>query len=526
MFKSAWTSFCISFVTGSPGAGKSYTLIKDLHARLSEHRGKVITNLPIEVEAFSKSVARSTGRKPQEIADQLVLIPQELLNHWKDGNSTPGQLAELPQLLGLDSIEGALFILDECHLFCPKTEPMRQKMWQKWLGEVRHEGWAGVFFVSQDVSKVGQAIISHAELRFELTKADKLKDPLFGIQLHYWWALIASFTRQHLAFINVVEYRRKAGKLQAESGTLVRLEPEYFGLYRSLEAAGGGTKGGALNSKKLEHERRPVAWFGKDEEGRRLAPVWLWFAWINFPNLASRFVLLGLVLWMTFGGGIVWGINTWLATTSKMASANSPNAPAGAGQPGVEPGPVGGGQSASPQKPEASEPQPIEAFSEASAARFAELLGKLDAPERAEVLANVQAMRAAFESERAALKVAEFEEHQRKEKLKESVKVVAIDRSRVWLSDGSELGEGEPIHGGVFDGLHVAEINRGRRLVRFNDGYTVSMSRPNGMRKPEGVSDSEPDPKPAADSSRAGEAGIPGPVRNRPIGRSAEGGEG
>jgi hypothetical protein len=198
--KTTHQSFSISFVCGPPGSGKSYLLTRDVIDRLQTSAGKVITNLPLAVDKVAALVAGKLGIESQEVAERIVLLEREQLVAWQDGRGGPWELRE--------AADGNDFILDECHLFCSKRRKNNIAEWERWLGEVRHEGWRRIVFVTQDESKVGPPITAHAELRFELTNSERLRDPFLKIPLSYWYELIASFTREYSSAVVLTEYRR------------------------------------------------------------------------------------------------------------------------------------------------------------------------------------------------------------------------------------------------------------------------------------------------------------------------------
>ena len=503
MFQSSWTSFCVTFITGVPGSGKSYCCVKDLYERLKEHEGPVVTNLPINVETFSEAVAKATGRELESVKAQLHLLSREILTAWKEGEWAPDQLAKNPaDYLGLETVKGALFILDECHLFCPVSDPSRQKLWSSWLGEVRHEGWVGVYFVSQDQSKVGNAIKQHAELRYELTKADKLRDPWLKIELGLWAELVASFTGAYAVAVQIVQFRKMMGKMVSEHTNIVRLDPFYFELYHSFAATGGGSSGEGSTAQQLEHEKRPRWWF-TERNGRPYAPVWVWFLGRTWGRLSWRIAVVILFSWFCFFGGFAWMIHGWMNVVSRAVSSATTFK-------------VEDFQTVGAESSEGSGPSPVATreteLSPSSALLVAEALKELPEEKRALVLDHMTQLAAGLDEERAKLeekKQAEKEKESKRKK-REAVRVVAIDNRRIWLSDGTEVIEGEAILGGLFDGETVKEVDRWRRRVTFGDGLVIGMgSVPSGVSESAEPSDGRGNEKPAGRASPFSQPPIP-----------------
>ncbi|QDU58333.1 zonular occludens toxin domain-containing protein [Aeoliella mucimassa] len=501
MFESSWTSFCVVFITGAPGAGKSYCCVYDLFQRLKEHEGPVVTNLPLKVEEFSGAVSKATGRELESVKDQLILIPQTVLANWKEGNSSPAELRESPWLVGLETVKGAVFILDECHLFYPASDPSRKTLWESWLGEVRHEEWAGVYFVSQDQSKVGPAIKIHSELRYELTKADKLRDPWFGIELGLWWEVIASFTGDYWLSVQVVQFRRQMGKMREDGVRLSRLMPFYFDLYESLSATGGGTSSKQAATMLLEHQKRPVFWF-EERNGRKWMPTWLWFLRRTWVRVTSRLVLVAVVGWLCFGGGVAYLLDSWMDGSKSMMAANAEEQSVEKvirldGEKGTRSFSTVGKESK---------------LSEASAVEFAELLKGLPEAERKTVLDQMSVLRDQVETERARIRAEREAEEEAREKRRRSIRVVAIDGKRVWLSDGSDIREGETIVGGEFDGAKIEKVDTWRRRVTFDDGVMLGMGAPSGLLDSAKPADGGSGSKPAGSSPAIGRTSVSGPL--------------
>lgn len=508
VFDSSWDTFCISFITGSPGSGKSFCLVRDLYARLAEFRFPIVTNLPIEVEAFAEAAAKRYGREVEEIRNQFALIPRDVAQRWKSGDTTPAELVHTPEIIGLESIRGALFVLDECHLFCPKRSKPRQAMWESWLGEVRHEGWSGMYFISQDRAKVGESIIEHAELSYELTNNAKRRDPFFAIEQQLWWQLRGAYMGEYRASIGIDLYRRLGGKLKPQAEYKVSLDPFFFPLYRSHQAAGGGTVEEAHEVPKQEYEKRPRWWWVRDDD-KAIAPTWAWFLGRTWLKVVPRLGLAAFVVWVCFLGGGILGMRLVMGYFRSFAPGSEVTAQAVELEP-TEPGAI----------PVNASIENGEVLSRQSAEQFANVISELSREKQAVVVQQLEEVERRYQAEREAIEEEEKAKQEREQRKRRDLRVVAFDRTRAWLSDGTEVFEGESVLGGMLDGLQVVEIQRGRRRVRFSDGLVLGMGRPNGLRDDEGeLADVGNSSQSEASPATNGRAGLSGALRTGSGGR-------
>lgn len=289
MIKNTHQRFTIAFLAGAPGSGKSYCMALDVVDRLTSSDAKIITNVPLDIEAVSKRAAGLKG-DPAEYAARIELLDLETLRGWRDGTSGPWELASRAQ--------GHDLLLDEVHLYCPSTGA-DMKPWQSWLGEARHEGWRRIVFMTQDEAKVGKPIKEHAELRYELTSTERLRDPLLKIPMSSWAELLASITGTYEASVLLDEYRRTGGKMRRAHRERFVLQSDNFKLYDSYSKPGGGTTEGSNAAPVREHEKRPsVCW--KD----RKAPVWAWFLSRHHGSFYIPFAITAVLGWLCFGGGL------------------------------------------------------------------------------------------------------------------------------------------------------------------------------------------------------------------------------
>lgn len=147
----------INLLLGPPGAGKSYEAVvfHILPAVLSGR--KVITNLPVNVEAF-----REVGADPSLIELRFACIenpkpfssPDDYGSEWR----------------GDDGI-GPLYVIDECHKPLPKGMTLR--MVEEWYAEHRHET-ADVLLITQSYGKISQSIRDMVQVVYRVRKATAL----------------------------------------------------------------------------------------------------------------------------------------------------------------------------------------------------------------------------------------------------------------------------------------------------------------------------------------------------------------
>ncbi|TWT86783.1 Zonular occludens toxin (Zot) [Pseudobythopirellula maris] len=464
MLKDTHQSFSISFVCGPPGSGKSYITAQDILARLVGSGGpKIITNLPLEVDVIADECERRTGRPAEEFRNRIILLAPYDLGAWEDQSTGPWSLVEKNLADGND------FILDECHRFCRRDTSKTHVRWTKWLGECRHEGWRRLVFVTQDESKVGKPISVHSELRYELTNAERRRDPILRIPMLYWYELIASFTREYRAKVAITEYRRVKGKLAEQHVETIPLEPDGFKLYRSYEAAGGGTGKGAAGSKvERQFEQRP-ALLPTKLDGVTTWPVWSWFLWSHWHKLALAGALTATVGWVTLGGGMNILLKTWISRLSAVAGANR-NSDATETVKPPEPGEL-------PSVVRHDDPFTRESkrnFNEAARPTADELAAAISAmpePERSVMLEEMRHMQKDFlEQTRETKKLRE-----QAEKLSKRETIVAIDGDTVWFKGGASYKEGDEIYEGPFEGEKVVRVNRQCRCVHLSNGVRLTV---------------------------------------------------
>jgi hypothetical protein len=457
--KTTHQSFSISFVCGPPGSGKSYLLTRDVVDRLVAFEGRIITNLPLCAERVAEHVAAKRSCEPADVLARIVILDRETLVAWQDGRGGPWDVAS--------QADGNDFILDECHLFCSKRRRNNTQEWERWLGEARHEGWRRIVFVTQDESKVGQPITAHAELRFELTNSERLRDPFLKIPLSYWYELIASFTREYLASVVLTEYRRVKGRLRPQHSDRFRIDPFWFPFYRSYEAAGGGAGTGDGASRIVrEFERRP-ALLPRRMEDRLKLPVWAWVMKVHWWRFAVAGMVVSTVGWVCFAGGGKVLLSKWLAFNKSIVAAQG-NKSTGGSSAAIERSANSmhsaddNGRAPTQVLPSESglvtPPPPMELS--AALARIS------DEAVRARVLSELELVGAMYRGEQEAAAAL-------RDKLEvkvRDIRCVAMQPDRVWFDGGLSVWIGERIDEGPLSGRKVVSLDWNRRQCRLDDG--------------------------------------------------------
>lgn len=495
--KTTHQGFSVSFVTGSPGAGKSYVLMRDVISRLLASQVTVFTNLPLEVDRIAEYCEKKTGRPAFEFAERIVLLTKEELGRWEDGTAGPWELAERGHADGND------FILDECHRFCQASGATeRNKRWTKWLGEVRHEGWRRLVFISQDESKVGKPITVHAELRFELTNAERRRDPILRIPLHYWYELVASITREYLPSVVIVEFRRVNGKMRQQHAESMRLDPAWFPFYRSYEAAGGGTGRGQGGSAIVREFQKRPALLPTRRDGRLVGPVWAWFLAVHWWRFALAVTVAGVACWVTLGGGMNVLLTAWMERMKSVATVNS-------GTHGVGDGGTAssGSQPVQPTDGVSERTRPAaEITRRGTAVEVAAALQRMDEADRSLVVAELQSFAESYEA--AVRKATKVEAERQKER--KAVQVVAVTETAAWFSNPPcSCQVGEILDEGPYRGKRLEKINVDRGWAELDGGIRLWV----GRGAVPGLSDAEPGPGGGSRSPRPRLApAVPEPV--------------
>lgn len=151
----------INSLIGLPGGGKSYEAVA-FHVLPALQKGrKVITNLPLQIEAF-RAVdpswpdlieIRATSKDPQ--ARHAFASIQDYGDPWRHPENG----------------SGPLYVIDECHMALPKIGTPLEI--EEWFALHRHET-ADVLLMTQRPTKVNQEIIQLSQMVYRVKKATAL----------------------------------------------------------------------------------------------------------------------------------------------------------------------------------------------------------------------------------------------------------------------------------------------------------------------------------------------------------------
>lgn len=314
----------ISLTTGQPGAGKSYTatrfLVDDF---LQNDIGLYITNIPIIPEVIAAHLAKKTGKPESEYLARMILISKEELDSWEGLASVDKNILrkmrekrEFPPALFFDryDLTNARIVIDEFHIYFKKSHPVQLRdMWNDWFAEIRKLGCT-FEALTQDLSQIPREFIGKVGARVDMIPVSATRDPFLFISMGDWYELFLGYTDSVEPKISVTEYRKGtsftgAVKWVKSNSWKYTLDPLYFTFYRSLQRNDNLRTGNKIPP----HKR-----YGKR--------VWIWFVKRNFWALLSRLLIVIFFFWLTFGGGLLFLINSFITTITKMGAANAGSA--------------------------------------------------------------------------------------------------------------------------------------------------------------------------------------------------------
>lgn len=332
----------ISLTTGQPGAGKSYTstrfLVDDF---LQNDIGLYITNIPIIPEVIAAHLSKKTGKPESEYLARMVLIPKEELDAWEGLASVDKTVLrkmrenrEFPPAIFFDryDLTNARIVIDEFHIYFKKSHPIQLRdMWNDWFAEIRKLGCT-FEALTQDLSQIPKEFIGKVGARVDMIPVSATRDPFLFISMADWYELALGYTNSVDPKISVTEYRKGTSftgsvKWVKTNSWKYSLDPLYFTFYRSLQRNDNLRTGNKIPP----HKR-----YGKR--------IWIWFVKRNFWALVSRLLIVILFFWLSFGGGLLFLIDSFIKTITSMGAANGgakQSQMVQSGKPGAS---VGGGQ--------------------------------------------------------------------------------------------------------------------------------------------------------------------------------------
>ena len=148
----------INLLIGSSGSGKSYeACVFHILTALKSGR-KVVTNLPVNVDAFALIVpeARQLLEVRTRSRDPAAAFPFASVRDYDDTWKHPTE--------GY----GCLYVIDECHKVLRRGGTPREV--DEWYAEHRHER-VDVLLITQSLGKVSKAITDNAQIVYRVRKA-------------------------------------------------------------------------------------------------------------------------------------------------------------------------------------------------------------------------------------------------------------------------------------------------------------------------------------------------------------------
>lgn len=284
----------VMLTTAPAGSGKSYRrcghfLLTELIPNTSLIH---LSNFPVKFDPWGENgekagliaVAAKRGFSEDVIRDRVRVLPEEIVEEWRDGISGPWDyFREL-------DISGYHLAIDEIHNFCGANSHERvKKQWQEWLGEIRHRG-AKIEFISQHPQKIARELKNEAEVRLSLVRGDNRRDPFTGISVGDWGQLWAKVVGKYTPTIFEIEKRMVDEKWKTSREVRFKFQKEFFEVYDSFSAPVQGGGGGQTEKEPFERFTWP-----------RLL---MWFVEQNFMALSWRIPLVGFLFWAFALGGL------------------------------------------------------------------------------------------------------------------------------------------------------------------------------------------------------------------------------
>lgn len=209
----------INLIIGQPGGGKSYEAVA-FHVLPALKKGrKVITNLPLNVEAFralDESFPALLDLRHDNHEEVIETRRWNLFHRKFDIHQVKHVHRPFSSMADYGDLwrhpetgTGPLYVIDECHLCLPRAKPGTAKEVEEWFSLHRHE-LADVLLITQSYGKVCKAICDMVQVLYRVKKATA-----FGSNDRY--------------------IRKVQDGIGGEVvNTNLRVyEPKYFGLYKS-----------------------------------------------------------------------------------------------------------------------------------------------------------------------------------------------------------------------------------------------------------------------------------------------------
>lgn len=463
----------IGLLLGLPGSGKSWLMTRWLiDEYIPDKTGKFITNLPIKVPEIVRYCSKRYGMEPAEVEDRLIVVPDEINEQWRHGQSTPDtwfnnlwyDYCEKHDLDPEDAeaeaawhpLCGSVIVLDETMQFCPAKPEKEQKPavdgLLEFLTTARHDG-ARLIFCTQDSELVHEGLVRLAGFQIHLTNLGDSRVPYLGVRVDTIFQLLAK-TRflPYLQWVHEQEFLVRARKRELEREARWILWPWVFDFYSSH------SKPGERRGKEAPPEYTVYSW-----------PRFLvWFVKQNLFGLGRCFVYLVLILIFIYPGMgfmkmVQWSMREIPALIMpKMSTMKDATAPDGS---------------------------KIE--------RAGETAGKT-ATDPAELIEQNEKLREGLRIAAGELLDATTERDRLEVELQASSQMALIDLRGIILSNGDRVNVGEPITAGPYRGRILERCGVETGIALLSDGTELRLRnpRPLGADEPSDVVAERPRPEP------------------------------
>ena len=170
----------INMLIGQPGGGKSYEAVAFHVLPALEQGRKVITNLPLDIEAFRRIDARFPDLIVLRHSNVEKQIQKRTWNQrWREFDLFTTKEVHRPFASIIDYGDewrhpvkgcGPLYVIDECHLCLPRVRPGTAVNVEEWFSLHRHE-LSDVLLITQSYGKVCKAICDMVQVLYRVKKA-------------------------------------------------------------------------------------------------------------------------------------------------------------------------------------------------------------------------------------------------------------------------------------------------------------------------------------------------------------------
>ena len=143
----------LNFYCGSPGAGKSYHVVRYVIIPALQEGRNILTNLPLKLQEIYQAYPEL---KDQE--NEVRFIDKDKIENIH---------------LEVDKQEyaGWLIVIDEAHDYWPSYKQIKNEDFRSWLSQHRHK-FQDIILVTQDFTNVNRYIRTFIKERFEFEKND------------------------------------------------------------------------------------------------------------------------------------------------------------------------------------------------------------------------------------------------------------------------------------------------------------------------------------------------------------------